>query len=290
MAIGTATAIIGSALIGGALSKKSSDKAAGVAKDANNSTVAESRRQFDLVRGDTAGIRALGNNATALLSRLYGYAPSAAAVTSPEESGSESFSPADAVRGFFDRRTGQFRPGSSRVPITVDNETQAPIATPSGPDMSAFFESPDYQYNLAETQRATERSAAANGGLLSGRAALALQRNASGLASREYGSFVDRLMQQAGLGTNGTSASASAGASSAATIAASNASAANARGNAYMAGGAGINNAVQGGLSNYMLTRYLGGSPSGGVLGGVSSQNPYPWAVGGGIGGGMMNG
>lgn len=131
------------------------------------------------------------------------------------------------------------------------------------PDMSQFFESPDYRFNLAESQRAIDRSAAARGGLLSGGAVKEGERYASGLASREYSSFVDRLMQQAGLGSTGIGASAAAGANAANNISATAMNAGNARASIYGNTGANVNNAVQSGMSNYMLRRYLGDTVGG---------------------------
>jgi hypothetical protein len=199
-------AILGGALIGGISSIIGGSKAAKSAKSAANTATAEQRRQFDLVREDTASQRALGESATARLSRLYGYGPNGAT---------------------------------------------------SAPDMGAFQESPDYQFNLQETQSAIDRSAAARGGLLSGRAVKEGERYASGLASREYGSYVDRLMQQAGLGSAGVNTSANAGANAANNISNIAVNAGAQRGSAYQGMASGVNSAVQGGISNYLLTQYL---------------------------------
>jgi hypothetical protein len=127
------------------------------------------------------------------------------------------------------------------------------------PDMSQFFTSPDYQFNLTEGQNAIDRSAAARGGLLSGAAVKEGTRYASGMASREYGAFVDRLMQQAGLGSTGIGASAAAGANAANNISAATLNAGNARASGYMDTAANVSNAANQGYSNYMLRRYLGG-------------------------------
>jgi hypothetical protein len=134
----------------------------------------------------------------------------------------------------------------------------APAQGPAGPDMSVFFQSPDYQFNLQEGQQGIDRSAAARGGLLSGAAVKAGTRFASGLASREYSSFVDRLMQQAGLGTTGIGASAAAGANAASNIGNAYMNAGNTRANAYMQQGQNVNNQLQGTASNLLLMKYLG--------------------------------
>lgn len=208
MAIGTAAAILGGSLIGGATSLIGSKKAASAAQQAQDTATAESRRQFDLVREDTAGQRALGDSALARIRQMYGYGGT------PEQ--------------------------------------------PAAPDMSGFFTSPDYQFNLGEGQQAIDRSAAARGGLLSGRAVKEGQRFASGLASREFSGYMDRLLQQAGIGSTGIGASAAAGSNAASNIGSAALNAGNLRSSAYMAGATGVNNAAQGGLGNYLMAKYLG--------------------------------
>ncbi len=70
----------------------------------------------------------------------------------------------------------------------------------AAPDRSAFFESPGYQFRLGEGVKAVERSAAARGSLQSGAAMKAVQRYGEGLASQEYGPYMDRLAGLAGAG------------------------------------------------------------------------------------------
>lgn len=188
----------GASIIGGNQARGATDAAARAA-------LAENARQFDLVRGDTAPVRALGNAAVGTLADL---------------------------QGFNDSGT---------------------------PNLSRFYTSPDYQFRLDQGQQAIDRSAAARGGLLSGAAVKEGIRFNSGTAAAEYGSFVDRLMQQAGLGSNGTAQSAAAGANSASNSANINMNAGNSRASSYIDTAANINNSLQAGYGNYMLRRYLGG-------------------------------
>lgn len=51
---------------------------------------------------------------------------------------------------------------------------------------AAYQSSPAMQYQMEQMQKATERSAAARGGLMSGNVLQELQRNASGIASQDY--------------------------------------------------------------------------------------------------------
>lgn len=235
--VGTGAAILGGALIGGATSMLGASSAAGAARDAQATATAEQQRQFDLVRSDTAGQRQLGNDAIAQIRRMYGYGTG-----TPAQSAQPSYQVIDSPFG----------------PITIPSQEQAPAqATNGAPDMSGFFTSPDYQFNLTQGQQAIDRSAAARGGLLSGRAVKEGTRYASGMAAGQYSAYMDRLMQQAGIGSTGIGASAAAGANAANQIGSAALNAGNMRGSAYMAGAEGVNNAFQGAAGNYMLSKYL---------------------------------
>lgn len=217
-----AAAVIGGAVVAAGASTIAGNKAASASKDAANSTVGENAREFNLVRADTQGQRQIGANATAQLSKIFGYGPS-----------------------------------------QVDPNTGAVIGSPSGtPDMSGFFTSPNYTFALGEGEKSINNSLIAKGGGLSGAAVKAGTRYASGLASGNYNDYVNQLLQQAGLGSAGVSTSAAAGASAAANNSQAYALEGNARASAYGSQAAGINNAVQGGVGNYLLSRYLGNSPS----------------------------
>ncbi|MES1988767.1 MAG: hypothetical protein V4440_12205 [Pseudomonadota bacterium] len=84
---------------------------------------------------------------------------------------------------------------------------QADLTGANGPAAKAqaqtnFAQSPAAAYQQEQMQRATERSAAARGGLLSGNTLTELQRNAAGIASQDYqnqfanlGTVADRTLQ-----------------------------------------------------------------------------------------------
>lgn len=61
---------------------------------------------------------------------------------------------------------------------------------------------PGYGYIVDQMQNATERGAAAAGGVQSGGFFKALQRNAAGIAAQDYGNAFNRNFQTAGLGLN----------------------------------------------------------------------------------------
>ncbi len=69
-----------------------------------------------------------------------------------------------------------------------------------GPDFSSFFKSPGYEFRLGEGVKAVERSAAARGSLQSGATMKAIQRYGEGLASQEYGRYIESLSGLAGMG------------------------------------------------------------------------------------------
>lgn len=81
---------------------------------------------------------------------------------------------------------------------------QAALSGANGPQAAAaaqaqFQQSPAAQYQMQQMQQATERSAAARGGLLGGNVLRELQQNAAGIASQDYqnqfanlGSVADR--------------------------------------------------------------------------------------------------
>lgn len=124
-------------------------------------------------------------------------------------------------------------------------------------DMSSFKESPGYQFNLEEGQKAIDRSLVARTGGLGGAGVKEGVRFASGMASNEYSNFWNRIASQAGLGQTGVSQSAAAGTNSANAMSNTYMTAGQQRGNASTMAAQGMNNAFQSGVSNYMLYDYL---------------------------------
>lgn len=76
----------------------------------------------------------------------------------------------------------------------------------SGPEAAknAFLQDPGYQFRVDEGQRALERSAAARGGLASGKAIKDTIRFGQGMGSQEFGNSFNRLMSVAGMGQTAT--------------------------------------------------------------------------------------
>ncbi len=138
--------------------------------------------------------------------------------------------------------------------INLGRQSATQLGQINSGDMTPFTQSPGYQFNLAQGQQAIDRSLAARGKALSGQGVKEGIRYASGMASNEFGSFYDRLLASAGLGTTGAAASANAGANSAANIG----NAAMAAGNARASGYANQYGALQGGVQNALFKKYLG--------------------------------
>ncbi len=209
---GVAAAIVGGSAITAYSASKSSKKAAKATTQAADASVAESQRQFDLTRADTAPAREIGNDAISRLRNTF-------------------------ING----------------------------------DISGFKADPGYQFTLDQGQKAIDNSLIARGRGLSGAAVKAGIDYTTGRANQQFGDYFSRLATLAGFGAQGTATSANAGANTASTVANINMNSAAQRGSAYMTGAAGVNSAVQGGLQNLLLQKYLtpGINPS---VGGATGQ------------------
>lgn len=278
---GIAFASVASAGIGYA----SSQRAARAGQRGADAATAEQSRQYDQTRADFAPYREVGTGALGQLARLYGLPQP---MNDAQRRASEPMLVGDTElpsgtttkhvgNNWYEvwnggQRIGTLRPGGSNGQFI--NDTGADIgalfqqqgnqqagAAVSGPDMSVFLESPDYRFNLSEGQKAIDRSLAARGRTLSGAGVREGVRYASGMASGEFGNFYNRLANLAGIGQSATGSTAVAGANAANNISQNHMFAGQSRANGYMQGGQAVNNAVQGGISNYLLSQYLSKPP-----------------------------
>ena len=71
-----------------------------------------------------------------------------------------------------------------------------------GGDMSNFFESPGYQFAMEQGVQSRERGAAARGGLLGGGQMKELTRFGQGLASKDFGNYLQQLSGLTSQGIN----------------------------------------------------------------------------------------
>ena len=185
--------------------------------------------------------------------------------------------------------TGRFTPAAGVDIEALKNaqrqqqQASATTAAPGTPDMSAFTTSPDYQWRVSQGEQAGNRRLAAMGRLNSGAAVKEGIRYASGVASEEFGNWYSRLASMAGLGQAATNSTANAGANMVGTNANARMDAANGRASGYLGAAQSVNNAVQGGVSNLMMQRYL----SGGTTGAAPYAGVQPMTYGGYNGGGV---
>lgn len=282
-----ATAVVGGAVIGGATSLIGADKAADASKDATALSVAEQRRQYDQSRADFAPYREVGSGALTSLADIYGVARPSIDAQLPRPGGTQSMGQplsSKAVMNIVDevtRNPGNYTTpaqlqalyrrypgGEQQIYDALANAQAGPFkvgapgttgTAPAGPvdRTGGFTASPGYQFRLSEGTKAIQRSAAARGKLFSGDALKAVEGYAQGVASDEFARHVAGLQSLAGVGQSATNSSAAAG-----TNAANNISQAYMQnganiGSSYMAAAGGVNNAVQGGISNWLLSRYL---------------------------------
>lgn len=141
------------------------------------------------------------------------------------------------------------------------NSLRAALGIDGTPDYSQFYNTPGYQFTRDEALQATERQASATGGLRSGNTLTALQDRAGGLASQNYlSSYLNPLM---GLATGNANANAGQGAVNLGVNVGNTLTNAGAnRASAIGAGYQGVNNSIQGGLSNYLFATMVGNQQS----------------------------
>lgn len=259
--MGPVAAIVGGALIGGVSSLIGSNKAASSADKAAKRSNAEQQREFDLVRGDTAPYRQVGASALDQLAKLYGLqSGQAQGPLSYEQWSQQNPQASQFSRPSLSGLPQGMLPGLQNGNRNAYNQYVQGYQPPAqaGPNMSGFFASPDYQFNLSQGQQSLDRSLLAQGRGLSGANLKAGERYASGLASQQYGDWYNRLAGLAGIGQTGVSQSAAAGANAANNISSAYQNLGQTQGSAYLAGAQGVNNSLQGGIGNALLYKYLG--------------------------------
>lgn len=213
---GVATAIIGSAVVGGVVASRSASQAAGASRSAARRATEAELYMYDQNRADLAPYREAGYGALDEVQNLF--------LGSPAER-------QEAMRNF---RT-----------------------------------SPGYQFTREQGIEGLTNRASAQGGQLSGNALRGITGFSSGLASGEFNSYVDRLFGIAGLGSGATTTGVQAGQQTASNLSNIYLNEGNARASSYLQGGAGINNAIQGGLQNWAFNTYLNRpTATGTVIGG----------------------
>ncbi len=123
-------------------------------------------------------------------------------------------------------------------------------------DATDFYKSAGYDFVRGEGMRDVENRFSVGGG--GGNAMKALTDYTSGLASTEYGNWWNRQSGLAGQGYNATTGTAVAGANAANQIGGAYQNLGRGQANNAWAMGQGINNAMQGGISNWLYGRKTG--------------------------------
>jgi len=196
---GAALVVTAGTLAAGAMQADAAKSAGNAISQGADAAAAESRRQFDLTRADTAPYRQIGINALGTLGNVYGYSP-------PQTSGAPPTPGVDASSGY------QIGPNGS-ISQTLTNTPGAPGSTPGAgtPNYAGFFASPDYQFRKDQGMQGIERSFAAKGMGKSGNALATLADYNSNLASGEFGNWFNRTASLAGIGQSAVNTSTAAG-------------------------------------------------------------------------------
>lgn len=319
----TAAIGVGGSLLSGILSGDAAEDAANISAGAARSQIGESRRQFDLVRGDTQPYRDVGQNALFRLSDLFGARPPSTLSSAEQEElatlqglSKDSMEPASFDQAGYDAALKRWRrenpstrsdttdsltrpkPPSSlrdifnRPPVALTDAQKARLSLLEGrgesvgdvpvnalnTDPSSILSMmPGYQFRLDQNQQALERNQSKY--RFTPRAAKELSRFSQGFASGEFGNVVESLFRLSGLGGSAVNTSAAAGANAGNQINSAYGNMGVNQGNAAIAGAAGMNNAIQGGLNNYTTLQMYNRMfpqphPNAGVL---NHNSNYDW-------------
>jgi len=180
--------------------------------------------------------------------------------------------------------------------ITQDQANGTGFAAPF--TQSDFESNPAYQFQLQQGNQAIQRSAAAQGGLLSGAAGKAIAGYTTNLANTTYGDAYNRYLQTsnqnynqlagvAGIGQSATNATTAAGTSTANSVAQNTIAGGVGAANASASGLVGASNSLSsagGNLSNYYMLKNAGLFGSSGQGYGIGSgygaqTDPYSGQV-----------
>jgi hypothetical protein len=208
----------GASLIGGALGSSGAKSAARAQSAAQQAAINEQRRQFDITNQQQQPWVNSGTGALAKLNQLYGISQYQAPAQLPANlasydawaQGQQQQTTGNPVRDLLNRSrppsyedytsaVDAYRGQGKMTPMTGVVGMEGPPGA-SGPDLSDFYNSPDYQFALQQGQQAIERRAAAGGGRFSGNLGTALAEHGQGLATQHLGNYTSRLLQLAGLG------------------------------------------------------------------------------------------
>lgn len=165
---------------GGAyMQSQAANKAGERSANAANSATGEQAREFNINQQNQAPYLNTGTSALNRLASIYGL-----------NTGQTNY--------------GASLSGQSGSPGTAGYESGTKLGSLAGAgggnDYSSFFQAPDYQFALGQELQGLDRSAAARGSLYSGGHNADTLRYAEGLASQQFGNYINRLSGLAGIG------------------------------------------------------------------------------------------
>lgn len=156
----------GGSLLGGLLGSNAATSAANIQAKAANAATALQGQEFQQTTGNLLPYLQTGTTANQVLASNY------FGIGGPG---------------------GTFNPNAPFLQPISSNVGAPP--SPTDPSLQAsFLASPGYQYNLAQSSDAIQNSAAGHTGAISGNMLTALQKNAAGLASNDWNSFYNNLV------------------------------------------------------------------------------------------------
>jgi len=279
-------AVIGS-LAGAAIAADSASNAADAQQQASGQALGVTQAQYNQNRADNTPYRQTGVNALNRMLAAMGLptqqqAPTLGSNGLPQATAQQSVDYQTIRQGLQDKYA---IPGTGAQAEGVDqgqrydeaglaqaiqaevskrnaaNEaaTAQPVAQTAQPtDMASLMGmDPGYQFRQSEGAKGVERSAAARGGLFSGRAAKDLTRFNQGLASSEFGNAWNRLSGLAGIGQNATNSDMAQSTNFANSSANLITGSGNARASGYVGAGNAINSGIGNGISQYQNAQYL---------------------------------
>ena len=248
---GIAISTVVSAGIGLASSRQASKSIEG----SSAAAIAEQRRQFDLILGLTSGGRQVGNEALNTLASLFIPGFEGLNVGGSGGSGGSGDSGGSGrdlgqigrlieSTGFFgDSGDGDTSDGGTRL-APVDQEGIAEL----------FRNLPGVQFEIDQAEKSVGNSFASRGGAFGGNAIRALGDRTGEIASSRV---VNNLLQLAGFGPQATGIAANAAANTGTNISGILTGAGFAQAQNAQNTGASVNNAIQGGLNNFLLTQLI---------------------------------
>lgn len=245
---------IGGSILGGILGDDASEDAANAQTSSANKATQLQREMFYQSRSDQLPYMVGGRTAYNALLALMGLpqvtnsdigyqAVGSTPTTQPEQSSAPGLW-GTMANGVINASNG----GNNLDEI---RKKQLPINQYGGTANDLLNSDPSYQWRLAQGEQALERSAAARGGLLSGRAAKDLTGYAQGMASTEYGNIYNRLANIAGLGQSTGSQIGQLGANYANQAGQNIIGAGNARASGYVGSANAWNNAIGQGVNAF---------------------------------------